>query len=77
MYALQVWKRYLLAIIVFLLNMVPFIINLVRVFIRIFNVLSLLIPPKYAFVQYKPALIGPSFSPCAVIDPLSPSLEIQ
>ncbi|KAI0342841.1 hypothetical protein BDW22DRAFT_158501 [Trametopsis cervina] len=31
----------------------------------------------YAFSRYTPSPIGPSFSPCAVIDPLSPALEIQ
>ncbi|KAI0694612.1 hypothetical protein BC835DRAFT_1306237 [Cytidiella melzeri] len=31
----------------------------------------------YAFTRYTPAAIGPSFSPCAVIDPLAPALEIQ
>ncbi|KAI0806354.1 hypothetical protein BC629DRAFT_1487189, partial [Irpex lacteus] len=29
----------------------------------------------YTFVRYKPAITGPPFSPCGMIDPLSPSLE--
>ncbi|KAI0806355.1 hypothetical protein BC629DRAFT_1437792 [Irpex lacteus] len=49
-----------------ILATVVFLLNLVPLCINL-----------YAFIRYKPAPIGPSFSPCAVIDPLRPSLEIQ
>ncbi|KAI0091323.1 hypothetical protein BDY19DRAFT_991889 [Irpex rosettiformis] len=50
----------------YLLATIVFLLNLVPFVVNL-----------YAFVRYRPAVIGPSFSPCAVIDPLSPSLEIQ